>query len=61
MKTIKQQEKKINISQEKQDDIFRRMSLQKKIALASQFFSFAKKLSNLNGARETLTKTRKNF
>jgi len=66
MNMIKQPEKKeINTLkpsiQEKQDDIFRMMSAQKKIALASHFFRFAKKLSNLNGARETLTKTRENF
>ncbi|MFH1759432.1 MAG: hypothetical protein ABH822_02660 [Patescibacteria group bacterium] len=49
----------INIAEKIQDDIFRKMSAEKKVKLASEFFNFAKALQVKNyGTRTTSQKTR---
>jgi hypothetical protein len=40
--------KENKVAQEMQDEIFRKMSAEKKIKLVSQFFEFGKVLSKLN-------------
>ena len=44
--------KKIETPQERQDNIFRKMSAEKKVKMVSQFFEFGKKLNRLNGNRK---------
>ena len=39
-----------------QDDIFRKMTADKKIKLVNSFFEFGKKLNNLNGNRRSAHK-----
>lgn len=46
---------KPEIAEKLQNEIFQKMSAEKKIKIASQFFEFGKKLSKLNNRR------RKNF
>ena len=58
MRSIKNQKKS---TQEKQDILFRKMSAEKKIRLASNFFDFAKmlnKLGNNYGTRKIIAKNR---
>lgn len=43
---------KTKTPEEIQDEIFRRMSAEKKVKMISQFFEFGKKLNSLNGNRK---------
>jgi len=56
-------EEKTGIAQAIQDDIFRKMSVEKKIRLASDFSSFCLKLNRLNkhGNRKSFDKNSKHF
>ena len=66
MKNIKQktvQDISVRQVQDRQDKIFQKMSVEKKIKLASDFFRFARNLNPegiLYGARKVIEKSRRN-